>query len=255
MQPSEHSLKNKYPNSHYDHIRDVIKKEDGFLAYWFSAQLANMIVRFTERFLPLLTPNFFTGGSLVLGLTTALLFSRGEHLSIVVGVIILHISFIFDCCDGQLARVRGIREQRGAWFDYHSDKLKDGAILLGFAYGAFHASEQTAWLILLVAFAGIFFQFLRNIAALNRDLFSFETTGKKDVARTFIPDHGNQLLRTLKHSALFKLSDRVLLYTVFGLLNRAAEGVVLYAALACFFSTMSAAINYKEFSRFDRRTR
>ncbi|MBI2410363.1 MAG: CDP-alcohol phosphatidyltransferase family protein [Candidatus Kerfeldbacteria bacterium] len=236
----------------YTAPHDVIKKEDGFLAYYFSAQVANRIVWFTFRFLPRVTPNFFTSSSLMLGLLTAYLFSRGDYQSLIWGVIILHISFIFDCCDGQLARLMGLKIQAGAWFDYHSDKIKDGCILIGFAWGAYTASgDQLVW-VLLLAFFGIFFQFLRNICALNRDMFTLETSGKKDTPRMFIKnDKGNQLLRTLKHSSLFKLSDRVLLYTIFGLTNHAAFGIVLYAALAFFFSTISGLLNYKVFMEYD----
>lgn len=231
--------------------RSVIKKEDGFLAYYFSAQIANRIVSFSFKYLPL-TPDFYTTNSLVLGFAAAGLFAYGTYQAVIVGLILLHISFIFDCCDGQLARLQGLKIERGAWFDYHSDKLKDGALLLGFATGAHYQQHVGVW-IFAVAFAGIFFQFLRNIAALNRDIFYLQRTGKKDSPRVLIKDTGHsQLLRTLKHSSLFKLSDRVLLYTIFGILGQAWLGVVVYALLAGIFSTASAALNYKTFSKFDK---
>lgn len=252
MNTSNNSNKFKYTiAAPYTHPRDVIKKEDGFLAYWFTAQCANWTVRFTHRFLPFITPNWYTTSSLILGLLTAYLFSLGDYRSLVWGVILLHISFMFDCCDGQLARLTGLKIQAGAWFDYHSDKVKDGFILLGFAWGAY---TMTGWVgILIVAFLGIYFQFFRNINALNRDLFKLQVTGKKDEARTLIKENENQsqLMRTIKHSTLFKLSDRVLLYTVFGFANYATGGVILYAALAFFFSTASAYLNYREFMRWD----
>lgn len=233
--------------------RSVIKAEDGFLAYWFSAQVANRIARGAKRFLPWLTPDWFTASSLLLGLLAAYLFSTGVQTNIIWGVVVLHVSFIFDCCDGQLARLTGMKIRRGAWFDYHSDKIKDGFILLGFAYGAFTQSGQTAAWVLIVAFLGIFFQFLRNINALNRDITTMEVIGHKDKARTFFDSSGKgQLLRTLKHSALFKLSDRVLLYTIFGLSGWLAAGVVVYACLAFFFSTVSGLLNYKVFQGFDK---
>src|SRR3989339_1322006 len=236
----------------YTSPREVIKKEDGFLAYWFTAQLANWTVRFTCRFLPTLTPNWFTAGSLILGLVTAVLFAFGDYRSLIFGVLILHISFMFDCCDGQLARIKGIKIRAGAWFDYHSDKIKDGFILLGLAWGVYQQTGQ-AWL-LAVAFLGIFFQFFRNINALNRDIFSLETAGTKDRPRTLITTNQkqNQLLRTIKHSTLFKLSDRVLLYTVFGIAAWPIGGIILYTALAFFFSSASAYLNYREFTKFDK---
>jgi len=231
--------------------RDVIKKEDGFLAYYFSAQVANIIVRALSR-LPL-RPNHYTFASLVLGFTAAGLFAQGTTYANMLGLAILHISFIFDCCDGQLSRLKGMGSTMGHWFDYHSDKLKDGALLLGLSYGIFVNSDQQMYWIFIVAFITIFFQFLRNITALNRDTFLLEHEGKKDTAHTVISDNGNQLLRTLKHSALFKLSDRVLLYTVAILCNQPALGLIVYMLLEAGYALLSAFVSYRLYYRFDKK--
>jgi phosphatidylglycerophosphate synthase len=230
--------------------RSVIKKEDGFLAYYFSAQIANGIVRVFAR-LPI-RPNHYTFVSLLLGFAAAYLFTRGAYQANVAGLIILHLSFILDCCDGQVSRLKGLGSKMGHWFDYHSDKLKDGAVLLGLAYGTYHSGDAGVW-IFIVAYVTIFFQFLRNITALNRDNFTLEHEGKKDTAHTFITDNGSQLRRTLKHSALFKLSDRILLYTIMIPLGLVKEGIVLYALLETAYALLSAFLNYRLFHRFDKK--
>lgn len=244
----------------YNSPREVIKKEDGFLAYYFSAQIANLVVRALQRW-PI-KPNHYTAASLVLGFVAAWQFSRGNYASLVWGVVILNISFIFDCCDGQVSRLKGLASKMGHWFDYHCDKLKDGALLLGLAYGVFAQSNQTAWWIFIATFIAIFFQFLRNITALNRDIFKLEHEGQKDIShsplnafaatKTTSQQQSSQLLRTLKHSALFKLSDRVLLYSIIAIFNIAKEGILLYALLEFFYATYSAIINYRDFHQFDK---
>lgn len=237
----------------YNSPREVIKKEDGFLAYYFSAQIANLVVRALQR-LPL-KPNHYTAASLVLGLVAAWQFSHGDHTSLVWGVVILHISFIFDCCDGQVSRLKGLASKMGHWFDYHCDKLKDGALLLGLAYGIFAQSGETMWWIFIAAFITIFFQFLRNITALNRDIFHLENEGQKDKLHSPLAiatnQKSSQLLRTLKHTALFKLSDRVFLYTIIAIFNVAMEGIFLYAVLELLYATVSVIINYRTFHKFD----
>lgn len=235
-----------------DNPRSVIKKEDGFLAYFFNAQLANLAVRAAHRLFPWMTPDWFTASSFVLGIAAAVMFAQGSYLWSVIAVITLHVSFTFDCCDGQLARLTGMKIRRGAWFDYHSDKIKDGFLLIGFTYGAYLQTGYE-W-VFIIAFFGIFFQFLRNINALNRDIVTMQVHGVKDRERTFFAatEDGSQLLRTLKHSSLFKLSDRVLLYTICGLFDFRIVGIIIYAALAFFFSTASGLLNYKVFSGFDR---
>lgn len=239
-------------NNYTSQPRSIIKKEDGFLAYWFSAQVAYIIVR-TFAKLPI-RPNHYTFLSLLLGLTAAVLFASGEYSTTIYAIIILHISFILDCCDGQVSRLKGLQSKMGHWFDYHSDKLKDGAVLLGISYGLFTSSNQELWWIFLVAFIAVFFQFLRNITALNRDNFKLEQEGAKDKAHSPLEiKSDNQLLRTLKHSVLFKLSDRVLLFTIFGLLNMLKEAVIIYAALETLYSFSSAYLNYKYFHKFDKK--
>lgn len=245
-------------NPYQENPRSIIKKEDGFLAYFFSAQMAYLIVRAFERLS--LRPNHYTFASLVLGFLAAYLFSRGDVLLLLIGVAVLHVSFIFDCCDGQVSRLKGLGSKMGHWFDYHSDKLKDGAELLGLSYGAFVLSGKTDWWIFVVAFIVIFFQFLRNITALNRDLFTLEHRGKKDDLHSPITtnEHSSQLLRTLKHSALFKLSDRVLLFTVIVVATYfytevLSYGIIFYACLEVVYALLSAYMNYRLFYRFDKQ--
>ncbi len=232
--------------------RSVIKTEDGVLAYYFTAQVANRIVRFTKRVLPWMTPNWFTTASFILACVCAALFAQGDYHSILWGLLALHLSFIFDCCDGQLARLTGLKLQAGAWFDYHSDKLKDGLILLALAWGVY-AQTGAVW-IFAAAFCGIFFLFLRKIAALNRDVFMLQTTGSKDAERTLIENNPrqSQFMRTLKHSTLFQIADRITLYTIFGLLNWMSAAIVIYAALNLFYATASSWLNYKTFAKSDR---
>ncbi len=230
--------------------RSVIKKDDGVMAYYWSAQIANVIVR-VLRPLPIV-PNHYTIASLVLGFVAAWLFSHGTYASVLWGLLALHASFIFDCCDGQVSRLKGLASRMGHWFDYHADKLKDGAVLLGWAYGIYTLSDERMVWVFLVAFAAIFFQLLRNVTALNRDNFMLETQGKKDAPHPLVASEAqSQFLRTIKNSSLFKLSDRVLLYTIFGVLNLAWVGLVVYACLEALYALSSAALNYRMFHRYD----
>lgn len=245
-----------------EHPRDVIKKEDSIMAYYFTARIANLLVRFTHRYLPFITPNYFTVTSMVLALVAAYFFAQGDYNSVLWGLLFWHISFVFDCCDGHLARMTGLKIIKGMWFDYHSDKIKDGVILLAIAWGAYSQAgsmydfvgySADSAIILVIAFLAIFFHFLRKINALNRDVITLETRGTKDKARNvFNKDNKGQLLRTLKHTALFKIADRILLFTLFGLLDMMVEALIIYALAAFFYSTVSGLLNYKVFDQLDK---
>lgn len=231
------------------HPRLVIKKDDGFLAYYFSAQLANWFVR-AARHTPL-TPNSITFISLVLGVLAAWFYSRGDWRSLIIGAILHHISFVLDCADGQLARVKGLKSQMGSWFDYHSDKIKDILLLLGLAWGIY-VQTQRVW-ILPLAFMIISLQFLRNISELNRNLFTWTTTGKGAQKNLSVKKPSSQLITTLKNSMFFKLSDRVLLISLAAVLNLATFGIIVYAVLALFFALGSGLLNYRIFKKYDHQ--
>lgn len=232
--------------------RSIIKREDGLLAYYFSAQIANIIVRACR---PLgLRPNHYTLLSLVTGIIAAWFVQKGDYPSLLWGMVILHVSFIFDCADGQCARLTNTGSLRGHWFDYESDKIKDGLLLIAIAAGAYHASGNTDVRVFILAFAALFFQFLRNIIALNRDIFSLEKRGHRDTMHSPLAKPAgttNQFKRSLRHSLLFKLSDRVFLFTLFAMGNAMWSLLFVYAALEALYALASSALTVRLFRRFD----
>lgn len=228
-------------------LRSVIKQDDGFLAYYFSAQLANLVIRLVRS--TFITPNQLTSVSLLLGVVAAWLYSRGDWKSLVIGAILHHVSFILDCADGQLARVRGIQSQLGGWFDFHSDKIKDILLLVGLAWGVY---AQTQWIwILPIAVLTLGFQFLRNISEMYRQLFSHKTTGQAAEKLSAITAPQSQFMTTIKNSIMFKLADRTLLLTVAAFVNQVRAGVLIYFVLVVIFAIGSGVINYRKFRTYD----
>lgn len=229
----------------------LIKSEDPIYGHYVAQKLSYYLVRATQR-LPL-SPNHFTILAIFTGLLAAVFFAQGTYQGLLIGVALLNLSLILDCGDGQLARLKGLKSQFGAWFDYHADRVKDGFVLLGWAYGAYIAEGSTIPWIFMVAFLGIFFQFLRGMTAQNRDIFHLQQSGKKDQDYAIQSgDHVSQFRRSLNHTMLFRLADRVMLYTLFGIFNLAKEAVIVYAVLACIYASISGFLNYRLYYRFDK---
>ncbi|MFH1781408.1 MAG: CDP-alcohol phosphatidyltransferase family protein [Patescibacteria group bacterium] len=230
--------------------RDAIKKDDALWSWYFCGQVANLFARVSVK--TKLTPNFYSTLSFLCGITAAIFFFFGNvYGNLIYAIIFLNFALIFDCTDGQLARLKGMTSKFGAWYDYHSDKIKDGIILLSIAFGIYFATHD--YLVFIIAFATIFFQFLRNITRLNRVNFQLETKGevqdKKAVADEKVK---SQFMRSFRNSLMFKEADRYLLFTVFALLNQLYIGLVLYMLIELFFAASSGYINYKEFAKYDR---
>lgn len=224
--------------------KEVIKKEDALLTYYCAGRIANIFARIAAR-TKWLTPNFFTTLSFILGITTAVLFAFNF---LYLACLTLLFTLVFDCADGQTARLTGKKSQFGHFYDYHSDKIKDIALALGLAFGAYQKIHSN-W-VFIFAILAIAFQFLRNITRLNRQLFELEH-GKIKSEPVLIKKDANQFLRSLKHSTLFKEADRYTLFIIFALLNQIYFMLIIYAGLEFFYAMSSAYLNYQKFKKFD----
>ena len=100
------------------------------------------------------TPNQVTFASLACFVASmALLVGLPGHAGLLIAVAVLELSYVLDCVDGQLARLRGTTSPVGAHLDFLMDELK--AFLLVAATGArlWLAEARTQWL--LEALAGL----------------------------------------------------------------------------------------------------
>ena len=117
-------------------LRSAIKQKDGWWASIFSGPLAN---RFLEPIcdIPWISPNLITISSFFIGLTAAWCFAVGDYAHLLCGAVLVQLSFIVDCMDGQLARYRQQFSKLGAWLDRVSDRVKDFAFFFSLALGFF----------------------------------------------------------------------------------------------------------------------
>ena len=122
-------------------LRSCIKEKDGWWATIFAGPLAN---RFLEPICEIewLTPNHLTIFSFAIGLVASWLFLQGDHKSLVIGAVLVQLSFVVDCMDGQFARYSKKFSDLGAWLDRISDRLKDFAYFFALAWGFFHQHPE-----------------------------------------------------------------------------------------------------------------
>jgi hypothetical protein len=99
------------------------------------------------------TPNQVTIASFAIGLYAAYLFAQGDTWSLIGGAILLQVSIIVDCVDGEIARYTRKFSELGAWLDAITDRVKEYAVFLGLAYGAFVQNGQNLWVLAAVLMA------------------------------------------------------------------------------------------------------
>jgi phosphatidylglycerophosphate synthase len=99
------------------------------------------------------TPNQVTIASFAIGLYAAFLFAQGDTWSLLGGALLLQVSIIVDCVDGEIARYTRKFSELGAWLDAITDRVKEYAVFLGLAYGAFVQNGQNLWVLAAVLMA------------------------------------------------------------------------------------------------------
>lgn len=111
----------------------AVKSDDGFFATHFVSSWSRWLVRLAARLK--LVPNTVTGISVGLAVLSAVWFSAGSRPTQIIGAVLLYLSFVLDCVDGQLARYTRSFTLMGGWADAMADRLKEYVVYVGLAYG------------------------------------------------------------------------------------------------------------------------
>jgi hypothetical protein len=117
-------------------LKAAIKKVDGWWASIFSGPVANYLLRYIAD-INWITPNHVTLFALFLGVLASVCFVVASPLFMILGALLVQLSFIVDCVDGQLARYRQQFSVLGAWLDRIADRVKDFLYFFSLALGFF----------------------------------------------------------------------------------------------------------------------
>ena len=124
------------------------RANDGFFSVFFLRRVSKLLTWAAVKIGA--TPNQVTIASFAIGLYAAYLFAQGDTWSLVGGAILLQVSIIVDCVDGEIARYTRKFSELGAWLDAITDRVKEYAVFLGLAYGAFVHHGQNLWVLAAV---------------------------------------------------------------------------------------------------------
>ncbi len=82
-----------------------------------------------------LTPNQLTLFGLFIGLTAGILFAQGTYLAILLGGILSATTAVWDCCDGDVARLKFLESDFGETLDTICDNLINVFVFTGMCIG------------------------------------------------------------------------------------------------------------------------
>jgi len=241
-------------------LREAIKKNDGWWASIFSAPLANYLLRFIADF-SWITPNHVTVFSLIIGIVASICFLIASPFSMIIGAILVQLSFIVDCMDGQLARYRQQFSVLGAWLDRVSDRVKDFFYFFTLALGFFlHNPSKInysigyefcieSWLVWPVAMLAMFSVFLIDYYV-NQDMkllpenFVSENPPQGNSSVSSARVSNNLLLDLLSFGKMvyqkipilrFNIGEQALLITLFAVFNASFFLLLFFATLGTLY--------------------
>jgi len=137
------------------------RANDGFYSVFFLRKVSKLFTWLAVRLK--MTPNQVTIVSFVIGLWSAYEFSKGNFWAIFTGAVLLQLSIIIDCVDGELARYTRQFSELGAWLDAITDRIKEYLVFFALAYGA-AKNGRDLW---IPAIGMMLFQTFRHLSDYN----------------------------------------------------------------------------------------
>ncbi len=108
------------------------------------------------------TPNMVTLASFVTAVIAAAFIGIGGTVYFILAAALIHLSHVFDCMDGQMARYRETTSASGSFYDRATDQLQVSLWFGAVGYAAYDQSGKV--LPIFLAFTGVAFYSLRGYA-------------------------------------------------------------------------------------------
>jgi phosphatidylglycerophosphate synthase len=140
------------------------KKRDAWWTVFLVDPVATRLLLVMARF-RFITPNRVTWAALFIGLAAGGFFLEGDRRSLIIGALLYHLSFILDCIDGKLARLKGTGTVFGGWLDYVFDRIRVLFCALALMGGQFFPQDDERYLV--AALVVVFLDMLRYVDALQ----------------------------------------------------------------------------------------
>lgn len=171
--------------------RDSQKKEDIAWNTYVARPLAAVVVH-VLRATPL-TPNQVTFlGGFVFVLAAAALVAWPGPMGFLIAALIVQFSYLLDCADGQLARIKGMTSEVGAYLDFLIDEFKALLLVAAAAIRLWMIDGEVLWLfvaiasVIVVSVATSLTNFVRRPEYAGREIGPGESAKKRPVPASII---------------------------------------------------------------------
>ena len=119
------------------------RMDDGFYSTFVVRRLSKPLTRLALRLN--MSPNAVTLVSFAVGMGAAGAFAAGSRWALILGAVLLQLSLVIDCVDGEVARATRKFSALGAWLDASTDRVKEYLAYAGLAIGAAAVTGVNIW--------------------------------------------------------------------------------------------------------------
>jgi phosphatidylglycerophosphate synthase len=173
-----------------EQVRATYKQRDAWWTVLLVDPLASRLLRVVGR-AAWITPTRLTATAFLLGLAAAAALLRATPGWLVIGALLYHVSFVVDCMDGKIARLRGTGSIVGSWLDFALDRVRVFLATLALFGGQFLRTDDEIYL-----FAAVGVTFLALFGYLNgaethkaKERMAALATGPDQAGPPTGPDH------------------------------------------------------------------
>lgn len=172
----------------------LVKEDDGPVSKYINRKISSRISKFLVRYN--INPNQLTIISFIFSLMPAYLFFLTQNF---LAGILTQIASIVDGCDGEIARLKNLQSNFGAFLDSILDRYADFAIILGMILGNFSDITLLAGLFAIIGSLMISYSAARADLIEKKDRFNFFLIMRRDMRLFLIMLGGifNQILLSL----------------------------------------------------------
>lgn len=111
-------------------VKAFQKPQDSIFSTLFTRRVSRVLTYAMLKWWPSVSPSQVSTISFVLSVVACGLFLHTSYWWRLVGVLLLQLSFAFDCSDGEVARAKHMSTLFGAWLDSTLDRFKE-VLMLG----------------------------------------------------------------------------------------------------------------------------
>lgn len=196
-------------------IRSTFTANAGLFTHVVSYRASQFVVLAANRLK--ISPNALTTYGFFLSLFSASLLLVPGRSYAIAAALLLQAGFVFDCADGQLARLTNATSSFGAWYDFFTDRLREYALYVALAFGLYAQTHDYRYFI--AGFVATAVDALRHQDVLVRTKGQ-SVIEQSPLASRFILRPGGQWRTRLKYTVLLDIGTRLAVISALLLINR-----------------------------------